>query len=272
MTEYFHARRALVAAAILSVFSIGAARAQDGEGAVPRLANGKPDLNGVWFGGFQPALNAPTDGVSVCLFACEDIASEQPAGGIPAGGPPDRPVYKPELRDKVAELDSRQVVEDPILNCGNPGVPRIGAPDKIIQTEREAVFLYDDVNGSFWRIIPLDGRGHREDYEDTYLGDAIGWWEGDTLVVETSNFNDETWLTDDGSFHSKNLRVVERLTRAGNELTWQATAYDPDVLAEPWMRKPIVSRLTDVELAESPPCIERSLPLMHDLSSHDNPR
>jgi hypothetical protein len=252
------------------VFVVGA-HSQDASHDTPRLANGRPDLNGVWFGGFQPALNAPTDGVSVCLFGCEEIDSEAPAGGI--GLPPvDRPQYKPEFQARVDELNERQVLEDPILNCGNPGLPRIGAPDKIIQTEREAVFLYDDVNGSFWRIIPLDGRSHRENMEPTYLGDSIGWWEGDTLVVETVNFNDESWLTDDGSFHTEGLRVVERLKRTGNELEWQATAYDPSVLAEPWEKLPIVSTLNDQELYESPPCIERDLPLMEDLSHHDNPR
>jgi hypothetical protein len=108
--------------------------------------------------------------------------------------------------------------------------------------------------------------------EPGYLGDAIGRWDGDTLVVETVNFNAETWLTDDGSFHTENLRVVERLSRDADTLTWQATAHDPDVLAEPWQLRPRTASLTDVDIVEAPPCIERSLGHMVDKSHHDNAR
>jgi hypothetical protein len=238
---------------------------------VPRRADGRPDLSGLWVGGFQPAVNAASDGASVCLFGCPEI--ENPDGG-PAMimPPPERPVYKPEFQAKVADLDARQVEEDPVLRCENPGLPRIGAPDKIIQSDRELVFLYDDVNGSFWRIIPTDGRSHREDVEPTYLGDAVGRWEGDELVVDTTNFNDLTWLTDDGAFHSDALRVVERFKRNGDTLEYRVTVEDPTVLVAPWVKQASTLRLTDIELVESPPCRDYDLPLMEDLSSHDNPR
>ena len=108
--------------------------------------------------------------------------------------------------------------------------------------------------------------------EETYLGDSVGHWEGDTLVVETVNLIDETWLTDDGSFDTGDLRVVERLTRTGDTLQWQATSHDPAVLAEPWVQRPRIAHLTDVELVEAAPCIERDLPHMQDLSHHDNVR
>jgi len=237
----------------------------------PRRGDGRPDLSGLWFGGFQPAVNAASDGTSVCLFGCPEFesAGNGPDMLMPA---PERPVYKPELQAKVADLDARQVEEDPVLRCENPGLPRIGAPDKIVQSDKELVFLYDDVNGSFWRIIPTDGRSHREDLEPTYLGDAVGRWEGDELVVDTVNFNDLTWLTDDGAFHSESLRVVERFKRVGDELEYRVTVYDPEVLAEPWVKEPRTLSLTDVELVESPPCRDYDLPLMEDLSSHDNPR
>ena len=108
--------------------------------------------------------------------------------------------------------------------------------------------------------------------EETYLGDSVGHWEGDTLVVETVNLIDETWLTDDGSFHTADLRVVERLTRNGDTLEWQATSHDPAVLAEPWVQRPRIAHLTDQELVEAAPCIERDLAHMQDLSHHDNLR
>jgi hypothetical protein len=106
-------------------------------------------------------------------------------------------------------------------------VPRIGPPAKIIQNAREVVFLYDDVNGAFFRIIPTDGRPHRKDVPASYLGDAVGRFEGDTLIVETVGFNEDTWLTDNGAFHTKDLKVVERFRRVGDTIEWRATVNDP---------------------------------------------
>ena len=158
------------------------------------------------------------------------------------------------------------------LTCQPPGVPRIGPPDKIIQSKDVVAFLYDDPNGAFWRIVPTDGTPHR-DLEPSYLGDSIGWWEGDTLVVETIHLNTETWLTDDGAFHTENLRVIERLSREGDTLHFRAIAHDPDVLAAPWELRPRELPLSDWELEEPVPCVERSLGLMEDRTlHHDNAR
>jgi hypothetical protein len=161
---------------------------------------------------------------------------------------------------------------DPVLRCRSPGLPRIGPPDKIVQRPGEVVFLYDDVSGSFWRIIPTDGRKHRADVDESYLGDGVGHWEGDTLVVETVSFNEDTWLTDNGAFHSKDLRVTERLNRNGDTMTWQAIAEDPKVLAQPWKLRPRTMTLMAQELAEPVPCVEQDLKHVVDGSHHDNPR
>ena len=237
----------------------------------PRTAEGYPDLNGTWDNGSGIDFVRPQniDG-SICVTGCPRLESAPPPAAVRL--PPDRPSYRPEFMKKVSDLEARQVEEDPVLRCRNPGLPRIGPPDKIAQTPGQIVFLYDDVNGNYFRIIPTDGRGYRTDVEETYLGDSVGRWEGDTLVVETVNLIDETWLTDDGSFHSADLRVVERLTRTGDTLEWQATSYDPAVLAEPWAQRARIARLTDQELVEAAPCIERDLAHMQDMSHHDNVR
>lgn len=254
-------------AGIAAALSCGPLIAQQ----TPMTASGRPDLSGTWFGGFQPSVGAVSDGASVCMAACDEIEGSDDVRML--FPPTERPSYKPEHQARVAALDENQVLEDPVLRCENPGLPRIGAPDKIVQTDRELVFLYDDVNGSFWRVVPVDGRGFREDLEPTYLGDAVGRWEDDTLVVETVNFvADETWLTDDGAFHSDQLRVVERFSRHGDELTYAVTVHDPVVLSEPWVRQPRTLTPSAFEIVESPPCRERDLPRMQDLSSHDNPR
>ena len=271
----------IAAAAIVATLSLPAATAQtqtvastDDATTTPRTADGVPDLNGSWENGAGiPWLRPQQLGASICLVGCEELPQPPPLAGAGDEHPPsDRPRYKPEYMAKVSDLNARQVEADPVLRCENPGLPRIGPPDKIVQIPGQVVFLYDDVNGNFFRVIPTDGRGHRTDVEATYLGDATGYWEGNTLVVETVNFNDEAWLTDDGSFHTTDLRVVERLIRTDDTLQWQATAYDPAILAEPWEIRPRTTMLTDVEIFEAPRCIDRDLPLMQDGTSHDNPR
>jgi hypothetical protein len=202
-----HASKILVAVCLALAAPLAAQQAD-----VPRSVDGHPDLSGTWDNGAGIDFVRPTkDGESVCIFGC--------AGGAPpppAAGPAPRqttPQYKPELAARVADLDQRQVQEDPVLRCMAPGVPRIGPPDKIVQRAGEAVFLYEDVSGSFFRIVPTDGRPHPTSNEPSFLGDAVGHWEGDTLVVETKNFNDLTWLTDNGAFHRAHGAVGGREAR-----------------------------------------------------------
>ena len=249
--------------------------------ATPHLADGKSDLNGTWdhLGGIEFVRPQNLDNGSVCVVGCPPAAAAGAGGaGARAGGPPaappapNFPKYKQEFLAKVKDLSERQVEVDTALQCQPPGVPRIGPPAKIVQTAREILFLYDDVNGSFFRIIPTDGRAHRKDLPASYLGDAIGRYEGDTLVVETVNFNEETWLSDNGAFHTKDLKVIERLRRVGDTLQYEATAYDPAVLVEPWKERTQTLWLTDREIEESPRCEDRDLDLIKDGSHHDNPR
>ena len=231
----------------------------------PRTSDGHPDLSGTWDNGSGiDFVEAVVDGDSVCLRGCATGPRPTQSG--------DRPNYKPEYMEKVADLDERQIEEDTVLRCFSPGLPRIGPPDKIVQTPNEIVFLYDDFSGNYFRIVPMDGRPHRTDVEPGFLGDAIGWWEDDTLVVETINFNDDTWLTDDGSFHTTDLKVIERISRDGDTLQWLATAHDPEILAEPWQLRPRIARLTDDEILEAPPCIDRDLDHIVENIHHDNVR
>jgi hypothetical protein len=239
----------------------------------PRLANGRTDFNGTWdhLGGIEFVRPQKRADGSICLILC----GPPPAGTPPAPFPPvqsEFPKYKPEFLAKVKQLSEEQVKHDTVLQCQPPGVPRIGAPGKIVQNDREVVFLYDDVNGSFFRIIPIDGRPHRKGLPASYLGDAIGRIEGDTLIVETQNFNDETWLTDNGAFHTSNLKVTERFRRRGDTIEYSAVVQDPSVLVEPWSPKPQVMWITDQELEESPRCDDRDLEHIVDGSHHDNPR
>ena len=239
----------------------------------PKLADGRIDFNGTWdhLGGIEFVRPVKKADGSICLIGC----GPAPGGAPPAPFPPvqtDFPKYKPEFQAKVADFAKRQVELDTNLRCQAPGVPRIGPPSKIIQNAREVVFLYDDVNGAFFRIIPTDGRPHRKDVPASYLGDAVGRIEGDTLIVETVGFNEDTWLTDNGAFHTKDLKVTERFRRVGDTIEWRATVNDPAILTEPWSLKPQVMWITDIEIEEPARCEDRDVEHIIDGSHHDNPR
>jgi hypothetical protein len=248
--------------------------------------NGRPDLNGTWdhLGGIEFIRPQKLADGSVCLRGCAPPAAAPRPAPAPAPAAAPRPAqnnppqalfpkYKPEFLAKVKDLSARQVETDNVLKCLAPGLPRIGPPGKIIQTAKEVVFLYDDVNGAFFRIIPVDGRKtFRKDHPASFLGDSIGHFEGDTLVVETTNFNEDTWLTDNGAFHTTGLKVVERLRRVGDTIEYTATSHDPAVLVEPWNSKPYTMWITNFELEEPARCEDRDLEHIVDGSHHDNPR
>jgi hypothetical protein len=151
------------------------------------------------------------------------------------------PLYKPQYWDKVQQLDMWTNKYDPVMTCQPLGVPREGAPRRIFQTDKDVTFIYTggDAGGGYgeFRIIPTDGRPHGKDaaFDITYLGDTVGHWEGDTLVLDAVAFIDTTWLGRGGLFHSDRLHVVEKFTRQGDVLLYDVTVEDPEVLVEPWV-------------------------------------
>jgi hypothetical protein len=236
----------------------------------PRTADGKPDLTGVWgTGGGVGAANSVQKGDTlVVLFPLEgadpfegkNLFQElDRRGSARKAAAANKPPYKPELAAKLKEASDLQSKLDPAFYCKPEGVPRMGAPSQIVQTPGQVVFLYE--NRNTFRVIPTDGRPHRDDVEPTWNGDAVGRWEGDTLVVDVTNIIDESWLGADGWFHSDALHVVERFRRDGNTLTYSGTVEDPKMFTGPWELTPRTLRLMADRadaLVESPPCIERS--------------
>ncbi len=152
-----------------------------------------------------------------------------------------RPIYKPEYWDKVQQLDMWTNKYDPVMTCQPLGVPREGPPRRIYQTDRDVTFLYygGDAGGGYgeYRVIPTDGRPHPKSAEldITYMGDTVGHWDGDTLVLDSVAFTDTTWLGRGGFFHSDQMHVVERFKREGDALLYDVTVEDPEVLAEPYV-------------------------------------
>jgi hypothetical protein len=245
----------------------------------PHLANGHPDLNGIWnpWVGHVIRNDAQSrDGLgetekngSVIVLYDQNralVARSKGTGAIAStpGQPPRRPPasvppYKPELVAKVKDLEDHQNRTDPSFKCLAPGVPRIGPPHEIIQSDKKVVFIYSDLAGNFWRIIPTDGRPHNADADPSYLGDSIGHWEGDTLVVDDTNFTDDTWMGP-GYFHSAAEHVTERLTRRGDSLVYDVTVEDPGVLTQPWVMTPRTMNLSQTPLEEAPPCKDMDQP------------
>jgi len=287
-----------VPAAIPSAGGAGAAGAGQAAAAnpqMPRTPDGHPDLNGRWGGGAGGALGTGTvqgldkNGNRVTyanleeakanatkIFARNYVARHgNPTWAERDQGMDDRyrdnlnpPLYKPEFWDRVQYLDMHGNYLDTAFLCAPVGLPRIGPPIRIIQTPTEVILLYN--NRNMWRVVPTDGRPHgkEDDRDQTYMGDSVGHWENDTLVIEAVGFNDETWLsnvaTAPGWFHTTDMRVVERFRRDGNTLYYGYTVYDPEVLAEPWSVGPRAIQLntTNGPYNEDPPCIMNPRPMV----------
>lgn len=140
---------------------------------------------------------------------------------------------------------------DPVYDCFPPGTPRIyfhPLPMEIIMLSDRVLILYE--YDHFFRQIYTDGRDHRIDLAPSWMGDSIGHWEGDTLVVETTNFNDKTWLDRRGVPHSEELHVIERMRLIdSNNLQIDITIEDTVALVEPWLGQRFLSK-TDWQIEE----------------------
>ncbi|HUK35084.1 MAG TPA: hypothetical protein VLV86_14290, partial [Vicinamibacterales bacterium] len=214
--------------------------------ATPRLG-GHPDLTGNWaysdwIGNYMTGggrRRAPTQSPDTTRQDNQtydfELYSPSRFGNI------GRPVYKPEYWDKVQQLDMWTNKFDPVMTCQPLGVPREGPPRRIYQSDRDVTFLYygGDAGGGYgeYRVIPTDGRKHdpKKEAETTYMGYAVGNWEGDTLVVDSVSFVDSTWLGRGGFIHSEHMHVVERFTRQGDVILYDVTVEDPEMLAEPYV-------------------------------------
>lgn len=230
----------------------------------PRTADGRPDLSGMWYRRVAGPVTARV-GKSIVRVTGNPT--------VPDRYNPGAPKYKPQFLARVKELTDDQINVDPSFHCGPPGIVRVGPPQRIIQTAREVVILYDDLNGNFFRVIPIDGRRHRTGIEPSSLGDSVGRWEGDTLVIEVRSLLEDTWLGDNGLFHTANTKVTERLTRKGETLTWEATVEDPDVLVEPWKVAPrALTLVPNAEIEEAAFCEDRGVADRATKDYHGNVR
>lgn len=202
----------------------------------PRTAYGQPDLQSIW-----QAMNT----------AVWDIEDHTASLGVPAGQSvvvggdiPYRPSAAAQREDNRRNRESA----DPEASCKMVGVPRITYmpfPFQIVQTAGQVTILSEYIHTV--RTIFLDSVHPEDPVQRYWMGDSRGHWEGDTLVVDVTNFTDQTWFDRSGNFHSEALHVVERYTRTGpDHLLYEVTIEDPEIFTESWqMRMPLYRRLED---------------------------
>ena len=178
----------------------------------PRKADGNADLSGIWLADTPKYLQDLTTGLQpgdVVMQAWAEKVTAERKAGLHAG-------------------------EESDANCLPQGVPKINAtpvPFKIIQDPELVVILYEA--GDYFRVIPIDGRDHPKDLDPTWMGNSVGHWEGDTLVVDVTSVNDKVSV---GEYrHTTAYHVVERFQRVSYDtLKYSATIDDPNVFAAPW--------------------------------------
>jgi hypothetical protein len=223
-------------------------------GPVHRMPDGTPDLSGF----FQ----ADHGGANWGFEAHQETFT--PGGRGVIIDPPEKKVpYLPwAAAEKVSRMRPERGYDDPTAHCFVGGVPRslyVPAPFHIVQTADAVVFLHERMA---WRLVSLDRREHLPDTLRLWQGDSIGRWEGDTLVVETTNMNGKTWLNEVGDVISHALTLVERFTAvSADRIDYQATLTDPQVFTRPWtIALPLVRQPGEMlEVA----CLEDNQDLQH---------
>ena len=199
-----------------------------------KTARGEPNLEGIW-----QTMNT----------ASWDIQDHNAQKGVPAGiGVVDgnELPYKPDaLAKKKSNADNRATL-DPESKCYLPGVPRasyLPFPFQIVQAPSQVTILYEyahTVRNIFMNTPHIEGQLY------WWMGDSRGRWEGDTLVVDVTDFNDETWFDRAGNFHSDALHVIERYTLTDSDhITYDVTIEDPKVFTRPWKMNMILNRHTE---------------------------
>ena len=264
----------LITSVVTAIVSVSMTRAI-GQGTRPaRTADGKPNLSGVWQANneanwdLQPhdarpgavtqhgvypyayaeVPAAPVLALGAAAIVPGSVGVVQGDGQIP---------YTPAAAMKKADNAAHWIDRDPELKCYLPGIPRatyMPYPFQIVQSAMKIQMIYTFSNAA--RTIHLDKVAGPPD--DTWMGHSVGRWDGDTLVVDVTNFNDKTWFDRAGNFHSDALHVIERFTPiSADALRYEATIEDPKVFTRPWtIAMPIYRRLEpDVQLIDFP-CID----------------
>ena len=229
----------------------------------PRTADGKPDLNGIWQSfttanwdilahAAQPGPHPEIMGAWGAGPGGQGIVDGNEIPYQPWAAQKQKENYEKRMVVKVTNDPHRYDTGETELQCYRPGVPRANYmpyPFQIFQTPGLILIVYE-YKGAI-RSIYMDSKS--EPPTDTWMGWSNGHWEGETLVVDVTGFNENTWFDRAGNFHSDQLHVVERYTPLSPyHLQYEATIEDPKVFTRPWkMRFPLYRRIEpNVQLVE----------------------
>ena len=222
------------------------------EGPAPHL-NGKPDLSGLWQRPYVPDMSVTTrNGDQVADPSLPD-AKEQPAQGGRKGppGPPRKELPFTALGKKIWEAYN-PAKGDYTGSCLPFGLIRsMNSPDpiQIMQSDAFLALLYEQ--NTWFKVFHLDGRMHDPNKVPTWFGDSVGHWEGDTLVVDTTNFNGKTRLDTIGHPHSDKLHVIEHFRRTDlGHIAYEITIDDPSYYTRPWKNTRIFTLRPDWDIME----------------------
>jgi hypothetical protein len=258
----------LIAGSTLAVMmAIGVAPLAGQTYRAPRGADGKPDLNGIWqaVGEANYDLQAhvarpamalrpgPHGAVpAAAVLALGAVGAVPPSMGAVEGG---QIPYKPEALATKKKNQEDWLNLDPEIKCYLPGVPRatyLPYPFQIVQSAKAMTFVYEYAGAV--RNIYLKDPGPA--LADSWMGQSVAHWEGDTLVVNVTDMNDKTWFDRAGDFHSDKLHVVERYTRTSPDvIAYEATIEDPEVFTRPWKIHMALYRRQDTQILDFK-CVE----------------
>jgi hypothetical protein len=253
----------LVLSAAAASLIVGAVQAQEQER--PERILGQPNLNGIW----QAINTAHWNLEAHSASALEDFWELGAIGAIPAGQSVVQGGEIPYLPEALAKRDENRAgwpEADPVTKCYMPGIPRATYqpfPFQIFQGDGDILMVYPFATTN--RMIHMSD--HTPPPVDTWMGKSNGTWEGDTLVVETTGFNGQTWLDRAGNHHSNQLKVTERFTALGpNHIQYEATLEDPQTYSEPWTIEMPLYRLIE----ENAQLLEyKCVPFVDELLYHD---
>jgi hypothetical protein len=247
------ATAALFAAA--AILGVAACQSSGADNGIPRAADGKPDLSGIW------------QALGTAHWDLQDHAPQPPTLyqlGAMLAVPGGRGVvsdnvipYLPEAAAKRAQNYESRLTEDPEIKCYMPGIPRatyMPFPFQIVQTPKDVFMVYEFAKAN--RKINM---GTPTEYPyGTWMGWANGSWDGDTLVVDVTGLNGLTWLDRAGNFVSENAHVVERYTPIDRDhIRYEVTIEDPTVFSRPWtISLPLYRRVDDKAQLVQFSCVE----------------
>jgi hypothetical protein len=246
---------ATAAATVILTWVVVPAVGQPAPYRAPRSPDGRADLNGVWQAANTAHWDVQDHGARQGPVLALGAAFSIPAGrGVVDGN---EIPYRPEALVQKQKNAENWLTLDPEIKCYLPGVPRatyMPYPFQIVQTPGSILMAYEFANAS--RVIYMED--HQAAPVDSWMGWSNGRWEADTLVVEVTGFNDQTWFDRAGNFHSDALKVVERYTRVSSDaLQYDATIEDPKVFTGPWkISMPLYHRLEEHAQIFEYKCVE----------------